>query len=400
MRFVVVDMHRINFLVRTYSMLQVDDKIVRAKHRFLLDYALKEGIQICDYVTGKGWDIKGSRYISKIVGEKALANYEAKYVLKKNYPNINIKIINKPEDINDDDIVIGYFFDELTRNIFAGLPGHKVLMSNHFVTINEPVDLTKWGVEALVSEINLDNNEFVNRYIRHDNIKMITCPYTFAERFCNNNLSRKNKLFAVGTLSTCKGNKGYKLYREMFNTEWIQMMRKEIFEKAEKYPAEIDSYISYIFEDKIVVKPSDSYVVKKYKEWKNRHSFWTQRKYESFDMVEKFNEYLYFACPEELVGMPGIGFVEGMACGAAYIGIDAQYYRDLGLIPGVHYISYDGTMEGLIETIHYCMSHTEEVKIIAERGENFVRNYFNQETVAKNFVYDLMSLTINKNKGV
>ena len=64
---------------------------------------------------------------------------------------------------------------------------------------------------------------------------------------------RKNKLFAVGTLSTCKGNSGYKLYREMFKTEWIQPMRKEIFEKAADYPEEIDSYISYIYEDKLVI---------------------------------------------------------------------------------------------------------------------------------------------------
>lgn len=399
MRIVIVDMHRINFLVRTYSMLKVDDKIVKAKHRFLIDYALKEGIPICNYVTGRGYEIRGAKYLSKVFGKKTIAKYEAKYVLKKNFPSTNINIIGKTEEIKSDDIVIGYFFDELTRNIIAELPGHKVLMSNHFVAINESMDLTKWGVEAFVSEINLDNNDFVNRYIKHDNIKMITCPYTFAERFCNKNLSRKNKLFAVGTLSTCKGNKGYKLYREMFKTEWIQIMRKEIFENADKYPEEMDSYISYIFEDKIAINPTDSAIVKKYKSWKNKHSIWTQRKYESFDMVEKFNEYLYFACPEELVGMPGIGFVEGMACGTAYIGIDAQYYRDLGLIPGVHYISYDGTMNGLIDTIHYCMNHTEEVKAIAKTGESFVREHFNQEEVAKNFINDLKSLAlISENK--
>ena len=392
MRFLIVDMHRINFLVRTYSMLKVDDRIVKAKHRFLIDYALKEGIPICDYITRKGCSIRGARYLSKVFGWKALVQYETKYVLRKNYPNINIDIIDKAEEIKDDDIVIGYFFDELTRSVFAELPGHKVLMSNHFVAINDPVDLTKWGVEAFVSEINLDNNEFVNRYIKHDNVKMITCPYTFADRFCNKHQSRKNKLFAVGTLSTCKNVRGYKLYREMFNTEWIQIMRKEIFEKSDKYPSEIDSYISYILEDKLVIKPTDLFIVKKYKKWKNKHSIWTQRKYESFDMVEKFNEYLFFACPEELVGMPGIGFVEGMACGTAYIGIDVPYYRDLGLIPGVHYISYDCTMNGLIDTIHYCMKHIDEVKAIAERGESFVRKHFNQETVAKSFIDDLKSL--------
>ena len=221
---------------------------------------------------------------------------------------------------------------------------------------------------------------------------MITCPYVFADRFQNKNKERKNKLFAVGTLSTCKGNAGYKLYREMFGTEWIQPMRKEIFDKAKDYPDEIDTYISYINEDKLVVQENDSFLTKKYKKWKNKHSRFTQRKYESFDMVEKFNEYLYFACPEELVGMPGIGFVEGMACGTAYIGIDADYYRDLGLIPGKHYFAYDGTMKGLVDQIHYCMEHVDEVKEVAAEGERFVRAHFNQSIVAKELFENLIKL--------
>ena len=42
----------------------------------------------------------------------------------------------------------------------------------------------------------------------------------------------------------------------------------------------------------------------------------------------------------------GIGFVEGMACGSAYIGLDDPMYKDIGLIPGKHYIIY-GTLEDL-----------------------------------------------------
>lgn len=392
MRLVIVDMHRINFLTKTYSMLKVNDKIVKAKHRFYIDYAISKGIEICNYITGLDSSIRGSQYFIKIDRNKIIAAHEADYVLTKNFPETDIKILKQKDEINDDDIVIGYFFDAITMSIFKDLPGHKVLMSNHFVAINDPIDLDEFGVEAFVSEINLDNNEFVNRYIKHKNVMMITCPYIFADRFQNKNYKRKNKLFAVGTLSTCKGNSGYKLYRDMFKTEWIQPMRKEIFEKAVDYPEEIDSYISYIYEDKLAIDENDSFFSKKYKEWKNKHSIWTQRKYESFDMVEKFNEYLYFVCPEELVGMPGIGFVEGMACGSAYIGIDAEYYRDLGLIPGKHYLTYDGTITGLISRIHYCMEHVDEVKQIAANGEKFVRKNFNQLTVAQKLFENLMKL--------
>ena len=52
-----------------------------------------------------------------------------------------------------------------------------------------------------------------------------------------------------------------------------------------------------------------------------------------------------FVVPEEANDLPGIGFVEGMACGSAYIGLDDGMYKDIGLIPRKHYITYDGTLE-------------------------------------------------------
>ena len=51
--------------------------------------------------------------------------------------------------------------------------------------------------------------------------------------------------------------------------------------------------------------------------------------------------------------MDCLGFVEGMACGSAYIGLDDPMYKDIGLIPGKHYITYDGTLEDLKSKIAY-----------------------------------------------
>ena len=113
----------------------------------------------------------------------------------------------------------------------------------------------------------------------------------------------------------------------------------------------------------------------------------------SFDMVEKFNEYKFFACPEELVGMPGIGFVEGMACGTAYIGVKSNIYKSLGLIEGEHYIGYDGTFEDLIDKIHYCQNHADVVERIALNGMKYVREHYNEETVAENFFKELSKIS-------
>ena len=107
-----------------------------------------------------------------------------------------------------------------------------------------------------------------------------------------------------------------------------------------------------------------------------------QEKYTSFDMVEKFNQYKMFICPEELAGVYGIGTIEGMACGTAYIGLDHQMYRSIGLIPGTHYISYDGTLKGLKQKIAYYQRHEVELEKIAKNGKEFVRSHFNEDKVA------------------
>jgi hypothetical protein len=71
-------------------------------------------------------------------------------------------------------------------------------------------------------------------------------------------------------------------------------------------------------------------------------------------------------------GLPGIGFVEGMACGSAYFGLDDPMYRDIGMVPGIHYVAYDGSMEGLLDKISFYQKHTVELEAIAEKGYRFV----------------------------
>ena len=109
-------------------------------------------------------------------------------------------------------------------------------------------------------------------------------------------------------------------------------------------------------------------------------------------MVEKFNEYKMHVVGEEILGIPGIGYVEGMACGSAYIGLDSPMYRDLGLIPRVHYIAYDGTKEGLRSTIEYWQrsENQEELEKIALSGCNFVRTNFRGDKVASMLIAKLV----------
>lgn len=384
MRLVFIDLHLTNFLVRTYKQIKDGNKIATYKHKFILDYAINNNIEVCCYLSMEKSCRRGFGLYKNTPLVKMIVLNEFEYVMQNSYEEkLPIKPITDKNEIIETDLVIGYLYDNRQLEIMRELNGIKVLMGNHFVAINQPINLDDYGIKAFVNEIDLSDNEFVNRYIYGKGIKHITAPYIYAERFNNQNKIRKNKAMAIGTLSTCSGNSGYRLYREFTGTEWIQPLRKMILDNKDDLREQVDSYISYIFEDKMVINKEDSVFVKLYKKIKNYTIGWTQKNYMSFNMVDKFNEYKMFLCPEEEIGMPGIGFVEGMACGTAYIGLDAPYYRKLGLRPGEDFITYDGTLENLKEVIHYYQEHGDELEKIALSGTNFVRTHFNVKAVSE-----------------
>ena len=87
--------------------------------------------------------------------------------------------------------------------------------------------------------------------------------------------------------------------------------------------------------------------------------------------------------PEEIIGVPSIGFVEAMACGCAFIGLKSDIYTSLGMIPGVHYLEYDGNIESLKGVIRNALSDVERLREIAMNGNTFIKQNFNGAVVAK-----------------
>ena len=105
-----------------------------------------------------------------------------------------------------------------------------------------------------------------------------------------------------------------------------------------------------------------------------------------------------FICPEDVNGSYGVGTIEGMACGCAMIGWDYGAFEDMGMTAGVHYISYDGTMENLIEKIRYYQKpeNQNELRQIAQNGCEFIRTNFSQEKVAERYYNNLKAIHDNQ----
>ena len=386
-RIVFVNLHADWMLLRV-AMVYVFKYSAAIKHKYLLDYLLEnpDEYEVCNYVNDRGFSLftNGDGAIMKLLNK--LSGLENHITLKKNgIKPKTIKVIRDPHDIQKDDIVIAYNVNHEQLRGLSEINAFKALSLLHFHGRDgEAQDIMNAKIDCLFAETDLSKtSEIFRRYYPLD-LPWIVHPFVFGERFVNMKpfSERQNKCFSTGTITYKKHPEFLAVYGDPCD----QPARKFVKDNPEFFSGTVDCYSSDYLEDNPgkTIMPSDNIVVRLYKKIYNRTHVGKQKKYFSFNMVEKFNDYKMHLVGEEILGVPGIGFVEGMACGSAYIGLDSPMYRDLGLIPGVHYIAYDGTKEGLRSTVEYYQmpEHQAELEQIAKNGCEFVRNNFRGEKVA------------------
>lgn len=210
-------------------------------------------------------------------------------------------------------------------------------------------------------------------------------PFIASPRFQSTTPFRERapKLVATGSIT-------YRMtdpdFTGFYGTDDLQPLRRKIHDRAHEFGAEIDSLISDLSASRPAdAKPASTWRRLLQRMSRRRHP---QHGYYRKNIVEVYNSYRMFAVPEEVCDLPAIGVVEGMACGSAYFGLDDPMYRDIGMIPGVHYVSHDGTPEGLAAKVrHYQQpENLAELEQIAARGQALVDEKFRAEVVYPNFV--------------
>ena len=243
------------------------------------------------------------------------------------------------------------------------------------------------GASLLFAENNLKkNSRFYQKYFGKLAADFWCLPFIAAKRFtCTAPFSqRTNKLVATGSIT-------YKMldpeFISFFKTDDLQPVRRQLYERAGEFAAEIDSLISDLNASRTAgsAKPEPTWLRIMRRLFPFRHP---QHAYYKKNIVEIYNSYTMFAVPEELGDLPAIGFVEGMACGCAYFGLDNPMYRDLGMEPGVHYVAYDGTVQGLADRVRFYQQPEKipQLKRIAARGCELVNEKFRAEVVYRAFV--------------
>lgn len=393
-RVIFINLHTSWMLVRNSQVIYFNTSAA-LKHRYILDYLLASPkYEVCNFITKDGFSLvpNNAGVLNKL---HSLRFIENKHILKKN--GIDPKIVTVLTDVSEvkpEDIVIIYNIMGRTNYEAATImPAFKALSMIHFhglKTENELIE--KADIQCYFNEVNLSkSSDLFNKYY-HVERPWIVIPFVFADRFKNIKpfSERQNKCFSTGTITY----KEHEEFLSVYSDPCDQPARKFVKDNPEYFNDTVDCYSYDYLEDDPGKKyvAGENWFVRLYKKYYNLRHVGKQKKYFSFDMVEKFNDYKMHLVGEEILGVPGIGFVEGMACGSAYIGLDSPMYRDYGLIPGVHYIAYDGTKEGLRQTVEYWqrLEHQAELEQIAKNGCEFVRKNFCGPIVAEKLLDNLI----------
>ena len=355
---------------------------VAKKHRYILDELLEREIPVCNYVTKRG------HYTNAFENAVFMLSYplrllEAKAILKKDHvPTQKIKTLYSLKKIQPDDIVLIYWFKNELQDM-EKVNAFKAVCCLHASCGSEFAErIKKIQVQCFYNEADLrKNGQMFRRYYEGLEQPFVVIPFVAEKRFQSKKpfVERMNKALAVGTITYRPDAE----FVAVYGGSCLQPIRKMIRDAA----GQMDSYYDCVSSDygeghkeKEICK-NDNLIVKMYKVFWNKNHIGQQKSYFSFDMVEKFNQYKMFICGEEILGVPGIGFVEGMACGCAYIGCRDYDYAVYGMEEGVHYIGYNGTLDDLKEKIAYYQQHEDELERIAKAGYEFARENFTSEAV-------------------
>lgn len=392
-RIVFVNLHSDWMLLKTASV-YIFKFSAAIKHGYLLKYLLENPkYEVCNYINDRGFSILRNENENLMKLLNKFSYFENRKTMKVNgIDEKKITVLRNASEIRPDDLVILYNICRDNYRQMSGVDAFKALSMLHFHGLEkENSIINEANVSCLFGEVNLEKECAIYKRYYHINKPWVVHPFVYAERFQNIKpfSERKNMAFATGTIT-------YKLHKEFVETyvnPCDQPTRKQIKDNPEFFKDTVFCTSSDYLEDNAgkTVKKSDLFPVKIYKKVYNRLFIGKQKKYYSFDMVESFNNYKMCIVGEEILGIPGIGFVEGMACGCAYIGQDMPAYRDWGLVPGVHYITYDGSKEDLKRVIEYYQmdEHQEELEKIAKTGCEYVRTNFNGKAAAEKLMQQL-----------
>ena len=389
-RIIFINAH-CNHLLMSTMMYFIFRQKAPAKYASLFDGLINcNEIEVINYVSKKGSVLPRSM---NFLFSRCWALLDAKLTLRWNrIERRKVKIITNIDKVDVDDVVIGFIHAKGAADDFNKFPCKKIVFLNQY-QCHQYQDLNhilKYATDFILEADVIKQGNYIIKCDLPKYFNFHILPYIVSERFREEKTFKNRKNLAIATGTIAKVANEYGDYFNFYGTSYFHKMRKILYEHKIELEGIVDVFMSPYMENekKYIINQTDNGIVRLYKILYNLSiaKMGKQVKYFSFNIVEKYNDYKMAVVPEEIVGVPAIGAFESMACGCAFIGLNHTMYTDLGMIPGKHYITYNGTLEDLKEKIAYYQIYSEELEKIAKKGREFVMEHNMKKKVLELFL--------------
>ena len=283
-------------------------------------------------------------------------------------------------NVKSDDVLftfarlVGFEDSSKKFSLYQSLLCHKIIHLTHFELGTQYImdNMQKLKPDVLVAEGPVFESQFFKKYFSKLNARECIVPHNLEKRFQSyNDIGARTCIaLAVGTFETLKYSERTSPFIDHFKTDTLHFIRREL-----------NDYLTSHKVNFVTNRLSDFYgETKQHKSNMEKFkSLWggSQKAYFKFNMVAEFNKHRMFVCGEEIVGTPGIGMLEGMACGCIYIGRSDLDYSVFGMIPDVHFLTYDGSVESLFHCIEGHANEIDKLNLIQQNAAKLLVKLLN-----------------------
>lgn len=263
------------------------------------------------------------------------------WLIFNRYPFLNVRIAFSKNSMREGDALF-FFIRQLDRNrdeIYQLINQQNVQAICHFCHFHNHAErrgklfrsLGAKVVPVFESNLRRDSALFQAYYEGHSE-RFIVIPFVVQPRFANLNSFdyRKKKVLISGSLTYIdKIDDGFSALKSVYGRQLrsIHPKRQYIYENPYVCPELVDCAV-----DLIEPSPLGAYVNSYYKKE---------------DILSLYNQYQFYAAEVDVAGAPAIAAVEGMACGSVLLSESTRYLEDWGLSEGQHFLSWDGSYNGI-----------------------------------------------------
>ncbi len=264
-------------------------------------------------------------------------------------------------------------------------------LSHYFILTTEKArNISSLKNAVLIGESDLRRNPYFQRHFPSAG-PLLVVPFAVNKRFfVKKRLEERTQICAATgsfhNLHEERPHGYYKDYIDFFGTDTYHPVRKLLYRRRDELGTWFSNRISLLHEMRgrsdVMARIANHFSLDV-----------AQTEYFSFDIVDFYNDHKFAVVGEEMSGSPAIGFFEAMACGCAMLGQEGLFYEGIGLQPGVHYLTHDGSVESIKGAIDCALATPGELERISLGGRSYATEHCTPAAVWDTLERKLASLS-------